>query len=61
MKPINSDKFKKKPRKKYAMENELGPVWIRSIFRVLDKYHGFMKYFGFRVSLSVWVEQTLWF
>ena len=53
--------FQKTLEKNYAMENELGPIWIRSIFGVLDKYHGFMKYFGFRVSRSVWVQQTLWF
>jgi hypothetical protein len=27
----------------------LGSVWIQSIFGVLDKYNGFVKYFGFRV------------
>jgi hypothetical protein len=35
---------------------------IQSIFfRVLEKYRGFLKYFGFRVPLSVWVQQILCF
>jgi len=51
--------FKNLREKNYAVENELGPVWIRSIFGGLDKYHGFMKYFGFRVPRSVWMQQIL--
>ena len=45
----------------HGIAETLGPVWIQNIFKVLEKYYGFMKYFGFRVSRSVWVQQTLWF
>jgi len=34
---------------KICQSRTLGPVWIQSIFVVLEKYHGFVKYFGFRV------------
>ena len=32
------------------------PVWMQSIFRVLEEYHGFIKYCGFRELWSVWIE-----
>lgn len=42
-------------------ESPFGPVWVQSIFGVLESYHGFVKYFGFDDSLSVWIKDFLWF
>jgi hypothetical protein len=33
----------------------VGPVWIQSIFGVLQKYHGFTKYFGIDTQGGVWM------
>jgi len=41
------------------MRSGLGPVWMQSIFGVLEEYHGIAKYFHFEKLGGVWMLQTL--
>lgn len=43
---IMTPKFHSLPQKQQT-DREPTLVWMQSIFRVLEKYHGIVKYFGF--------------
>jgi hypothetical protein len=43
----------------FVVAKHLGPIWMQSIFEVLEKYYGFTEYFGFQKVLGVWIQQIL--
>jgi hypothetical protein len=43
----------------FPIPTSLGHVWMQSIFKVLEKYYGFTKYFSFQKLLGVWVQEIL--